>query len=559
MGQGRRLPVRLSVPNLGPRLAVPARHYSVDQDACIGCVVCMKACPVRAIRVRGGLALIDEETCVDCGVCYRVCPQGAILVDTTPLKDIARFKHSVAIAHPALFSQFGYGVTPNQVLLALKLIGFSDVIDLSWVCEMSAVAIEDYLLSHPQPSPGISASCPVVLRLIAQRFPSLLPNVVPILPSRLVAAKTLKTRLAQRQGWDPKDTGAFMISPCPAKMITPGDPVSTAKPYLDGVICFPDVYGPLLRALKNLKEDQTVLKSSGCGLAWGASGGQAEAVRVVGHTLAVAGFNEVIGILEVLEAGRLTELKFVEARVCLDGSLGGPLAVENRYRAKSVMNRITRQHGTQSRVDRQRLRGMINRGDFNWEYDIKPAAARPLAEEPREAIRRLRAIKKMSTRLPMSECGVCGAPDCATFAQDVVQGRANLHSCPFLDKQVGGASGERERQIMTVNDLVKKLGLRVAAGSQGLEKEVSGGYASDLLSDVMAGAEPGAVWVTIQVHQNVVAVAVLKELGAVLLAGGRQPDADALAKADEEGVPILLSEQNAFALAGKLYALGLGA
>ena len=223
------------------------------------------------------------------------------------------------------------------------------------------------------------------------------------------------------------------------------------------------------------------------------------------------------------------------------------------------MNRITRQHGTQSRVDRQRLRGMINRGEFNWEYDIKSAAARPLAEEPKEAIRRLRAIKKMSTRLPMSECGVCGAPDCATFAQDVVQGRAHENSCPFLDKQAGGASGERERQIMTVNDLVEKLGLKVAAGSQGLEREVSGGYASDLLSDVMAGAEPGAVWVIIQVHQNVVAVAVLKELGAVLLAGGRQPDADALAKADEEGVPILLSQQNAFTLAGKLYALGLGA
>lgn len=538
------------------RLLKPARHYSIDDEVCIGCVMCMKACPVKAIRVRRGLAQIDSEICVDCGMCYRVCPQGAVAVATTPLADIARFRHAVAIAHPALFSQFGYDINPNQVLLALKRIGFVDVIDLSWVCEMSAVAIEDYLLSHPEISPGISASCPVVLRLIAQRFPSLLPNVVPVLPSRLVAAKTLKTRLAQRYGWRLEDLGAFIISPCPAKMIAPHDPINMAEPYLDGVICFPDVFGPLLREIRNLREDQTILKSSGCGLAWGTSGGQAEAVRVAGHTLAVAGFNEVLGILEVLEAGRLTELRFVEARVCQDGSLGGPLTVENRYRAKSVMNRLIRQHGTQSRVDRQRLRAMIDEGAFAWECEIKPIPALPLASNPAEAIAKIQIIKDLVDRLPLLGCGVCGAPDCETFAKDVVLSRAPESDCPFMGRQ-RRAPPETEGRSMTIEELALKLGLSVAAGRQGLDREVKGGYTSDLLSDVMANAGAGAVWITIQAHQNIVAVAVLKELAAVLLAGGRQPEADAVAKADEEGMPLLVSAEDAFTLAGKLYGLGL--
>ena len=111
---------------------------------------------------------------------------------------------------------------------------------------------------------------------------------------------------------------------------------------------------------------------------------------------------------------------------------------------------------------------------------------------------------------------------------------------------------------MTVNDLVDQLGMQVAAGADGLNNEVQGGYSGDLLSDVMGNAPMGCVWLTIQGHQNIVAVAVLRDMSAIILTGGKNPDDETLKNADEENVPILLSPDSSFMLAGKLIAMGIG-
>ncbi|HYX07056.1 MAG TPA: DRTGG domain-containing protein [Bacteroidales bacterium] len=106
---------------------------------------------------------------------------------------------------------------------------------------------------------------------------------------------------------------------------------------------------------------------------------------------------------------------------------------------------------------------------------------------------------------------------------------------------------------MKVSDLVKQLHLRVYGGEKGIEKEVKGGYVSDLLSDVMGNAGEGKAWITLQTHKNVMAIASLKDLPAVILVKGFQPDADMLDQANEEGIPVLGTTENTFEIAGKLY------
>jgi predicted transcriptional regulator len=108
---------------------------------------------------------------------------------------------------------------------------------------------------------------------------------------------------------------------------------------------------------------------------------------------------------------------------------------------------------------------------------------------------------------------------------------------------------------MKLHDVVKALGLAVRSGTASLEREVTGGYAGDLLSDVIANSQSGALWITMQVHVNIVAVAVLKDLAGIVLVEGREPADETLKKAAEEDIPILSSSQPAFETAGALHAI----
>ncbi len=108
---------------------------------------------------------------------------------------------------------------------------------------------------------------------------------------------------------------------------------------------------------------------------------------------------------------------------------------------------------------------------------------------------------------------------------------------------------------MKVKDIVHLLDLTVYSGEQGLDREVTGGYVSDLLSDVMGHADAGQIWVTLQTHKNVMAIASLKDLAAVILVNKQKPDANTAEQSNEEGVPILGTTMGAFEVTGKLYEL----
>jgi hypothetical protein len=108
-----------------------------------------------------------------------------------------------------------------------------------------------------------------------------------------------------------------------------------------------------------------------------------------------------------------------------------------------------------------------------------------------------------------------------------------------------------------LREVAKTIGLEPRTGVDHLDREVTGGYASDLLSDVMAHSRPGDLWITLQIHENTVAVATLRELAGIAVVGGREPEPETLARARAEGVPILVTPDRTFEVVGRLLRAGV--
>jgi serine kinase of HPr protein (carbohydrate metabolism regulator) len=108
---------------------------------------------------------------------------------------------------------------------------------------------------------------------------------------------------------------------------------------------------------------------------------------------------------------------------------------------------------------------------------------------------------------------------------------------------------------MKINDIITALNLTLISGKGGISNEITGGYVSDLLSDVIGSASEGNAWITIQTHNNIIAVASLKEISAIIIAKGLQPAEETIRKSESENIPLLSTSESAFTISGRLFEL----
>jgi len=391
----------------------------------------MKACPTKSIRVRDGKATRVGDRCIDCGECIRVCPRGAIKAVTTWSGQAELSPHSVVGASPVLYAQFGNEVMPNDILIALRKI-FNYVYDQAYAHELYNAVTELYIKGNRGKEesvwPLISPACPVVNRLIALRFPSLLKHLLPFIPPREVAAREMRRRFKEKKIFGDQEAAVYHISPCSAKMISIQAPMFTEKSYLSGALGINEIYDLVVKHLGDEDEDLILHVSSGVGVGWGMSGGEIAGLDDVA-CLAVSGMQEMIRYLEKIEMGLFRNIEYFEFRSCREGCIGGPLTVADKYQAKGILQKFGRMFGHGKRVRRSQVQRAYQEGWFLKETleigTVKGEKRLPIAE----AIARQDRIESILRKLPGKECGQCGSPDCKTFAEDVADGQVKKESC----------------------------------------------------------------------------------------------------------------------------------
>lgn len=408
-----------------------SRSIVTDRHGCIACVACSKACPTKAIRTRTGQAVIEDALCIDCGACIEACPHEALRSVTSSAADLERFKYTVAIPSLTLYGQFGKEVEPGQILQALRVFGFNAAIDLSWMCEMLAGATDAYLSECTGPWPKISVTCPAVVRLVQIRYPELLANLVPLETARELAAKMHRRRLASELRLDPREIGIFFITQCTAMVKSIVAPVGLEESHFDGALAVSDVYGTLLKAIKANPRATTGEAVSPKGLGWTLPGGEVSTMRNA-NTMVVDGVRDVTRLFDRIEAGKFQTVDFIEAYMCAGGCTSGPLLIEGTYTAKRNLQYIAARLVGQQPVKEERVRLMLREHFFDLEGEIKARSIRPLRQDLRQAIAMVKERNATLAQLPLRDCGACGAPDCATLADDIVRGEARLGDCVFL-------------------------------------------------------------------------------------------------------------------------------
>lgn len=411
----------------------PVHYVEVDEELCNGCVLCMKACPTKAIRVKNGVACV-EGVCIDCVECVRVCPRGAMKALTAERVDLIDSGKYVVSPSTVLYSQFGEDVLPNDVLLGLRRMGFRYVHDQSYTSELYSYATGLYIREMRKkpdaPFPVISAVCPVVLRLIAYRFPSLLNHISPLATVREIVAREAKRRISLKDGIPPDEVKVLHITPCPAMKFQITKPFFEDPSYSERAMGVNTIYEALEKNIGEVEDDRVLHYSSGVGLSWGISGGELTGLNRKG--IAVSGLHETIRYLEKVEMGLLKDLDFLECRVCREGCIGGPSTVVDRHQTKNVVLKFIRMFGVERRIKYKYVIKLYNEGWFLRGKDRLPLDAKSTQLSITERIERQKRVEDVLHSLPGKECGVCGAPDCRTFAEDVVDGRAAFEACLYL-------------------------------------------------------------------------------------------------------------------------------
>ena len=393
VGLGTRLDIQI---DLKAQTVPASAHNSVHVviESCRQCLHCVRACPTKAMRVRGGRPEILDHLCIDCTTCIEACRDGALtMAGAQPLPK--RLDRMVCVIPPSFLAQFGASAGPKRVLKALRELGFGDVLVTQAHEEALRQAVLDYARKEAKAAPVISPVCPAVVNLIETRFQSLIKNVAPYL-SPIEAARH-----------EMKGQECLFVAACPGQ----GTALTIHSPSEGGHVVAP----------ASLRQAVLPLVAEG-GMEDAGSQEEPVAANAPG-LLEVSGIRHVVNVLEQAENGFLADIPVLELYACDHGCFGSPLLWGDPFVARRRW--LQNPHvGAQSHQQAMRRK--------------TPYSARAglrLDANMSKAILKLGQIDEVTKSLPGRDCALCGAPTCASLAEDIVLGVAFRSACMHLSER----------------------------------------------------------------------------------------------------------------------------
>ena len=350
---------------------------------------------------------------------------------------IFRFEARVILIPSILIGQFSHKIPASSIYSALKEIGFTHVFQVENTVDMVLDAYNEYRTKNDV-RPLISSFCPAIVRLIQVRFPSLVDNIVRVNPPIDMSALYYLEHL-KASGIPGEKIGLFYATPCAAKIAAIKSPVGETESIITGVINMNFLYNKIQKYLQNHSSEKIMPVTDDLlnsrGILWSLTRG--EAVHCDRRALAVDGIRNVTEILENVENDKLGSVEFLELRACDESCAGGILMTGNRFLTVERLRKLASEHARSEEDNDKKLTDrFINIRDHSYLGNIEPRNIEKLDEDMEVALKKMSRKRRMMCFLPGFDCGACGAPDCQTLAEDIVQGRAQISHCVFMQQQL---------------------------------------------------------------------------------------------------------------------------
>ena len=406
----------------------PSWVISTNLARCRDCYRCVRACPVKAVRIKEGQAQVVPELCIACGNCVWVCPQKAKLVrdDRPELKEVLLTGRpvvaTVAPSFPAYFNINSF--LPMEK--ALKGLGFQAAEETAIGAQMVGTAHKTLVDQTPGKWPIITSSCPAVVNFIEKYYPDLIFHLAPIVSPMIAHGRWLRRRYGP-------EVYIVFIGPCIAKKDEMKD-ASVAR-VIDGALTFAELREWLEEKGIHLpkEEDHPEQEESSMARLFPIEGGLVgtaamDTDRLASRVVTATGIEACQDVLRSMRQGRL-RANLVELMACEGGCINGPVmrGQESAFLARQKVMDYARYNPARVLPDSEEW------PDLGRSFEDESV---PIPEFTEEQIRRVLELVEKYAPEDELNCNACGYPTCRDKAIATLRGMAEATMCiPYMRRR----------------------------------------------------------------------------------------------------------------------------